>query len=437
MADEPHILEYLPAKEGAAFAPREQAVLAEINDRIAAKADLAAMVDYLFESTRDLCPGDRVSVAFLADENRRLVANYTRASYEPTLLARGYTEDLRGSSLQRVLQTGQCRIIHDIEAYGRAHPESRSTRILQQEGVGSNLTCPLLVEGRAVGVLFRSAREAHAFSAKDVSLHAAILDRLSQAIEKAYRIQQLDEANQAYTETLSFVTHELKSPVASLVMTANLLAEGAVGKMTDAQYEKVQRIISQGEYMLSLVGEYLNLARIESGSLEFHPRADVDFANDVLARSIDVIHQQLQDRGMTIRTDIPSPCRVECDPSLLGIVLTNLLSNAVKYGREGGEVLVAATLEDGRFDCRVRNEGPGFSPQERKRLFRKFSRLDNPQLQKARGTGVGLYTVWRIVNLHGGRVRAESQPGQWAEFGFHIPQPLENGQGTDAHRNGR
>jgi signal transduction histidine kinase len=70
----------------------------------------------------------------------------------------------------------------------------------------------------------------------------------------------------------------------------------------------------------------------------------------------------------------------------------------------------------------VRNEGRGFTPADRDRLFRKFSRLDDPELQKQKGTGVGLYTVWRVVNLHGGRVDAASEPGQWAEFSFRIPQ---------------
>jgi len=74
----------------------------------------------------------------------------------------------------------------------------------------------------------------------------------------------------------------------------------------------------------------------------------------------------------------------------------------------------------------VWNEGPGFPESERGKLFRKFSRLQVPELLRRKGSGVGLYTSWRIVNLHGGRISARSEPGAWAEFSFTIPQPLRH-----------
>jgi signal transduction histidine kinase len=76
------------------------------------------------------------------------------------------------------------------------------------------------------------------------------------------------------------------------------------------------------------------------------------------------------------------------------------------------------------FCVSVWNEGPGFKPSQRAQLFRKFSRLDTPALTGRRGTGLGLYNAWRIVRLHGGRIRADSQPGEWADISFEIPQPL-------------
>ena len=120
---------------------------------------------------------------------------------------------------------------------------------------------------------------------------------------------------------------------------------------------------------------------------------------------------------------------VQCDPELLRIVLVNLLGNAVKYGEAGGALRV--TLERGpdQLLVRVWNAGPGFREEERPRLFRKFSRLQAPELQGRKGTGVGLYTAWRIVHLHGGRLDAQSQPGQWAEFSVELPQPLPERQG--------
>jgi len=103
------------------------------------------------------------------------------------------------------------------------------------------------------------------------------------------------------------------------------------------------------------------------------------------------------------------------------VVMVNLLGNAVKYGKREGRIRIRAHTVDGRLRVSVWNEGPGFPPEEKPRLFRKFSRLRTPELLKRKGTGVGLYSTWRIIQLHGGRIWADSEPGQWAEFSFEIP----------------
>ncbi len=99
----------------------------------------------------------------------------------------------------------------------------------------------------------------------------AIAERLSQAVEKAWRIEELEQANYAYTQMLGFVSHELKSPVASMVTDARLLADGYLGDMPPQQKDKLERLIRKGEYLLDLVREYLDLARVEGGELEAAP----------------------------------------------------------------------------------------------------------------------------------------------------------------------
>jgi len=110
---------------------------------------------------------------------------------------------------------------------------------------------------------------------------------------------------------------------------------------------------------------------------------------------------------------------------LLQIVVVNLLSNAVKYGNEGGEVRLTVRNEDDRLITSVWNEGPGFPEEEQSKLFRKFSRIQTPELLQRKGTGVGLYTTWRIVQSHQGRIEARSKHGEWAEFTFTIPTAPE------------
>jgi signal transduction histidine kinase len=106
------------------------------------------------------------------------------------------------------------------------------------------------------------------------------------------------------------------------------------------------------------------------------------------------------------------------------VVLTNLLSNAVKYANRGGKTHLQARKTGDALEVSVWNEGPGFDEADRPLLFRKFSRLRAPELLREKGTGVGLYNVWRIVQQHGGRIWAESERGKWARFSLRIPQPL-------------
>jgi signal transduction histidine kinase len=422
--------------------PEERAILRTVNQKIAARPSLRAIVDYLFDVTQPLIPCDRIGLAFVDERAERVTSFYNRASYEHLLIDKDYSEALDGSSLQEVLRTGQPRIIDDLDGYLTEHPRSRSTRLLVREGVRSNLTCPLIVEGRVVGFVFRSSREPAAYNTRHIELQMAITERLSQVVEKAWRIEQLEEANHAYTQMLGFVSHELKSPVASMVTDAQLLAEGYLGDLAPDQKSKVESMARKGQYLLSLVREYLDLARVEGGELQVDLRSRVDIAQDVAAEAIDLLRSQIDARGTTIVNELPEAKLppVCCDATLLRIVLVNLLDNAIKYGNEGGEVRLTGEVtatrpgHPAKLKVSVWNEGPGFGPAQRNKLFRRFSRLDDPVLKTRHGTGVGLYNAWRIVQLHRGRMTAESKKGEWAKFCFEIPATPDCAEPTTADR---
>lgn len=411
-----------PGAAAPEFTDAERDVLARINQKVAAAQSLEALVDWLFEAVQPIFDCDRVGVSFVEEGGARLVAHCTRAAYEPVILKKGYAEALAGSSLAAVIESGRPRIIRDLERYLADHPSSRSTKILLREGVRSSMTCPLLVDGRIAGLLFFSARRPDAYAERHVAMEMAIAERLSQAVEKARRIEELAEANRSYFEMLGFVSHELKSPVASIVTDARLLTGGYVGELPEEQRVIVEKIIRKSDYLLNLVREYLDLARLEGGELTLRARDGVDLVADVLEPAYDIVKALAEEKHMPVeRAMPPEPVRLTCDPDLLRIVAVNLLGNAVKYGWDRGLVRVAAgSKADGAWFT-VWNEGPGFPPDQRPRLFRKFSRLDTPELRARKGTGVGLYTSWRIVTLHGGRIDATSGEGAWAEFRVDLP----------------
>lgn len=400
---------------------REAEALELVNRKVAAGRSLDEVLDFLFRTTRDVCPCDRIGVAFLEEEGRRVVARRAVADYEPVLLGAGWAEDLAATSLGQVLGTEAPRILDDLPSYLAARPASRSTRVLVEEGVRSSLAARLEVDGRVLGILFRSARRPRAYDSRQAHLHLEVSERLAQAVEKAWLLDRLAEANAGYLEMLGFVSHELKAPLASLVMDGETILGGYAGAVDDAARAAVERMVRKASYLGRLVKEYLDLARVEQAGLAVR-RVPCDLLADVVVPALDVVRALLTVRGCRLVRDLPrGPLPASVDPELMTVVLVNLLGNAAKYARDGGEVKLAVRREGPLLRVAVRNEGPGFRPEERARLFRRFSRLPDPELSGRPGSGVGLYTCRRIVALHGGRIDAESEPGSWAEFRFEIP----------------
>ena len=406
----------------AAIAPWERGVLNTVNQKIAAAESLDQVMAFLFDTTKDIFPCDRIGLAFLEENGRRIVSRWVKAKYEPVVLPIGYTEDTSGSSLKEILKTGALRIIDDLEQHLKNRPESPSTRLLIREGVRSNMTCPLKVEGRPVGFLFRSSRTAGAYDKHQAMLHVLVAERLGQAVEKASRIGQLEAANQAYREMLGFVSHELKSPLASIALEGHTLADGYFGDLNDRQKEKIGNIIARTDFLLGLTRDYLDLARIEGGPPHAEMKRVDSFSKAIVEPVINILKPQAESRPCRIEFIHTGPEDAVCDPDLTKIALVNLVGNAIKYGKDGGLVRVRTERSPDRLTISVWNDGPGFSPAEKGKLFRKFSRLPSSAAIKQKGSGLGLYNVWQIVQMHGGRVRAESEPGQWAEFVMEIPQ---------------
>ncbi len=405
-----------------ALAPWERGVLNTVNQKIAAAESLDQVMTFLFDTTKNIFPCDRIGLAFLEENGRRIVSRWVKAKYEPVVLPIGYTEDTINSSLKEILETGALRIIDDLEQYAKNRPESLSTRLLISEGVRSNMTCPLKVEGRPVGLLFRSSQTPAAYDEHQALLHILIAERLGQAVEKASRIEQLEAANRAYMEMLGFVSHELKSPLASIALEGHTLADGYFGDLNERQKEKINNIIAKTDFLLALTQDYLDLARIEGGAQHADLKKVDHFSQAILEPVIAMLKPQIEARQARIVPVHTGSDDVVCDPDLIKIALVNLVGNAIKYGKDGGVIRVRTGRTPDRLTVAVWNDGAGFPPAEKGKLFRKFSRLQTAATTKQKGSGLGLYNVWQIVQMHGGRIRAESEPGQWAEFTMELPQ---------------
>jgi PAS domain S-box-containing protein len=237
---------------------------------------------------------------------------------------------------------------------------------------------------------------------------------------------EADSANRAKSDFLLNMSHELRSPLSSILGFTQLI-EGGQPKPTPAQMDSVEQILRAGWYLLGLINEILDLSSIESGKTVLTPRT-MSMA-EVLADCLAMIGPQAQRSG--IRVDFPvldGPCLVHADPIRAKQVLINLLTNAIKYNRPAGQVAVRCTAGPGQpVRVSVEDTGHGLSQAQVGQLFEPFNRLGQ-ELGGEPGTGIGLVICKRLVEQMGGRMGVDSRLGVgscfWFELESAMPPPL-------------
>jgi two-component system, sensor histidine kinase and response regulator len=222
-------------------------------------------------------------------------------------------------------------------------------------------------------------------------------------------------------DLMAIVSHELKSPLATVQTTAETLYRGYFGKLDPAQQKIVATILRNCEYLEDVIRSYIDLSKMEIDDLDAF-RKDIRLGADVVRPVIEVPEIKANLKGMAVEADLDGDAAVTGDPELLKIVVRNLVNNAIKYGRDGTPVRIRIELRGGEAVLSVRNEGVGISAEDlRGRLFKRFERLKQKGTEGVKGSGLGLYICRKIVEKHRGRIWAESEPGQGAEFFVALP----------------
>jgi len=244
------------------------------------------------------------------------------------------------------------------------------------------------------------------------------IDERDEALRE--RALSLEKANRNYMDMLGFVTHELKAPMATVQMMITTLLDGYAGEVPGHLQEPLGRIRTNCEGLQDMVKNYLDLSRVERGEFTATP-VRLDLPSEVLAICASQTAPLFANRDIKLEITAPEQLAMTGDPDLLRIAISNFLSNAAKYGQEGGNARLEAAIEGDQVVISVWNQGPGFTAAERERLFGKFSRLNNATTRAMRGSGVGLFLVKQIADLHSGEVDATSEAGAWARFELRLP----------------
>jgi len=218
--------------------------------------------------------------------------------------------------------------------------------------------------------------------------------------------EKLAASNKSYIDLIGFVAHELKGILASAVMNAYAVRDGYLGLVNFKQRKAMDSVTRNLDYLDATVKKFLNLGRIERGELAVN-KTGLNLKKDVFDTSIVALAPIAAKKGLQIANEISPDLTVQADVDLMQIVANNLVSNAIKYSPEAGRIRVTAQPVDRMVEVEVYNDSTPMTAEQRARLFQKFSRLDNPETKKVKGTGLGLYITKQIVERHGGSITVE------------------------------
>ena len=341
-------------------------------------------------------------------------------------LQRRYPRDPHGSEgVANVVRTGRSALyaeISEAQLAARAH-DAKHLQLLRAVASTSAMIVPLVAHGRTLGALsFLSTCADRRYGPADLQLAEELARRAALAIDNARLYEEAQAALRVRDQVLSAITHDLVQPLASIKASAELLSETlAAGDIAVAGW-LAGRIDAAAGKMTAMIGELLDLARMQIGQPLELQRHSTDLV--ALARQQADAYQKTTE-GHRIRVEAVVPELVgKWDVLRLERVIGNLLSNAVKYSPEGGEITVTLTLERDEggawAQLSVRDEGVGIPALDLPHVFEWFHRGSNVAGRIA-GTGIGLAGARQIVEQHGGALTVTSQEGQGTTFTMRLP----------------
>ena len=228
-----------------------------------------------------------------------------------------------------------------------------------------------------------------------------------------------ETASRAKSEFLASMSHELRSPLHTIIGFSELLAEGMEGELNDKQRRFVQHIQKDSQHLLTLINDILDLSKIEAGRLEFH--TEVIGIEAIVEETVASVVPQAQPKEIAIQTKVSAGLEAWADRVRVHQLLLNLMSNAIKFTPAGGRIQVEATEQGRHVSISVTDTGIGIQPEHHESIFDVFYQVAATTKGVREGTGLGLAICRRLVEQMGGRIWVESEPGKGSKFTFTLP----------------
>ena len=235
--------------------------------------------------------------------------------------------------------------------------------------------------------------------------------------------REVEAANRHKSEFLANMSHELRTPLNAIIGFSEVLSQRMFGEINERQAEYLGDIQASGQHLLSLINDILDLSKVEAGKMELQPSR---FSLAAAVQSVALmVRDRAAGRGVALSTEVdPEVDTIEADERKVKQVVLNLLTNAVKFTPAGGQVNVRAARDGDGVRVTVQDTGVGISPADQARVFEEFAQAHGAGAPAQEGTGLGLTLSRKLVELHGGRIWVESEPGTGSTFTFTLPSSV-------------
>ncbi|HEC79918.1 MAG TPA: HAMP domain-containing histidine kinase, partial [Firmicutes bacterium] len=237
-------------------------------------------------------------------------------------------------------------------------------------------------------------------------------------LEHAHR--ELKKLDTAKTEFLNITSHELRSPLTSILGYAEILSEGLVGPVTDGQRESAYGILRNARQLERLINDLLDFTQMETGRLRLD--TEVCDLKPIIKDAVESMRPRIEEAGCAVSIEVPPDLPPSiCDARRITQVLYNLIGNAVKFSPDGGTITISANKVDRFIRISVKDEGVGIPEENQEKIFDKFYQVDMSDTRRARGLGLGLAISKAIIDAHGGSIWVDSKPEKGSTFYFTVP----------------
>jgi signal transduction histidine kinase len=272
-------------------------------------------------------------------------------------------------------------------------------------------------EGTVCALYLDRLPDQEPFSDAELKLLQAFADHAAVAIQNGYAFR---ETAVAEVEFVSMIAHDLRLPTTNVRGYSDILLKGMVGPVNEQQESFLSIIHNNTYYMETLTYNLSDIAKIDHDRMPLKP-VPLNLG-DIVGAVADKLSPKIEEKEQTLQRDLPDLPNVTADKARLEQVVRVVLENAHLYTPAGGTITVAGQVQDGFVRLTVADTGIGISPEDQEsRLFKKFSRADDPVVQEHKGGGSNLYVAKRLVELMGGQMGAESEPGKGSMFWLTLP----------------